>query len=134
MTVEEKVQEILSAAAAVTALCPAARIRVPGAWQDMDRPYIIHFPVSVAPMRTHAEGLAALRIYDFYQVSCVADTYGAARTLAEAVIAALDGNHAGTGSPVGSALEAQFIGEAVVKDPDTETEQIALNFRIAFQQ
>lgn len=125
MTTEEQVYAILSAAAGVTALCPASRIRVPGDWQDLDLPYIIHFPVSVTPIHSQS-GLEALAIWDFYQVSCIGATYSKARILARAVVAALDGVH--------SSLTAFYESEAVVSDPETRTQQVALNFRIGFAQ
>lgn len=126
MTVEEQVYAILAAASGVTVLCPAARIFVPGDQQNVARPYIIHFPVSVTPIRSES-GLMAMAIWDFYQVSCIADTYSAARALARAVIAALDGVHS-------SGLTAFYESEAVLSDPETRTQQIALNFRIGFAQ
>lgn len=126
MTVEEQVYAILSAASGVTSLCPATRILVPGAWQNLVRPYVLHFPVAVTPIRS-MDSLQAMAIWDYYQVSCVADTYSAARTLARAVIAALDGVHT-------SGLTAFYESEAVLEDPETRTQQIALNFRIGFAQ
>lgn len=91
MIIEERVQQILTSAAGVTAIVPAARIKTPGDWQNLVRPYIVHFPVGLRTNYTHA-GIAALRFWDFYQVSCFADSYSQARLLAEAVDAALTGN------------------------------------------
>lgn len=125
MTIEEQVYAILSAASGVITLCPATRIKVPGNWQNLARPYIIHFPVSVTPIQMHG-GLAAMRIWDYYQISCVADSYSGARTLAEAVITALNGSHSG--------LTALFESEFAMRDEETNTEQIALNFRCAYAQ
>lgn len=121
MTVEEKAQAVLAAAAGVTALVPAARIRVPGDWQNLAAPYIIHYPVSVTPTRSH-EGLEALEVYDFYQVSVYAATFSAARAIERAVRSALDGNHGGfnfhvSGGPV-------YLG----RSDDLNLEHIAVNF------
>ena len=59
MTIEEQVQATLAADAGVTALVPASRIRVPGNWQALTRPCIVHQPVSSDPYYMH-EGRAAL--------------------------------------------------------------------------
>lgn len=85
-------QAVLIAAAGLTALVPATRIRVPGDWQDMARPYIIHQPVTVRPTETH-NGLQALRIWDIYQVSVFSATFSSGRAVVEQVIAALRGAH-----------------------------------------
>lgn len=90
MTVEEKIQGLLESASGVTVLVPMDRIRVPGAWQDLPVPYIIHFPVAVDSTNTH-DGPKALRIWPEYQVSVFASTYGEAKTIATAVEAKLDG-------------------------------------------
>lgn len=90
MTVEEKMQALLEAASGVTTLVLAENIRVPGDWQDIPLPYIIHFPVSPEPTHTH-DGPKALRIWQEYQVSVFAATYGEARQITDAVVAALDG-------------------------------------------
>lgn len=126
MTVEEKVQSILAAHSAVTTLCPASRITVPGAWQNIQRPYIVHFPVSQSVTHTHTDGLIAMRVWDYYQVSCIAASYSGARTLANAVVTALDGHH--------DDLTALFQSEFSFSEPDTDSQQIAINFRIAFAQ
>lgn len=97
MTIAEKIQELLIGAAAVTALVPAARIRVPGPWQNLARPYVIHFPVSPAPGYTHG-GLMGFRQWD-YQVSVFADSYSTGEAAAIAIRDALVGVHA-LASPV----------------------------------
>jgi len=124
MTVEEAVHGILTANSTVIALCPSSRILVPGDWQNIQSPYIIHFPASSSQIHTHGEGLALLRIYDFYQVSIFAASYSGARALADAVIAALDGYHSG--------LTALFGSEFHVQEHETRTHHLALNFRIAY--
>lgn len=91
MTATEKIQEILVASATLTALVPAARIRVPGPWQNLARPYIIHFPVSVEPTYTH-QALAAGRGW-LYQVSIFADSYSTGEAAAVAVRNTLSGVH-----------------------------------------
>lgn len=121
MTVEEKAQAVLAAAVGVTALVPAARIRVPGNWQNLPAPYILHYPVAATPTRTH-QGLEALEVYDFYQVSVYAATFSAARAIERAVRSALDGNHGGfnfhvAGGPV-------YLG----RTDDLNLEHIAVNF------
>ena len=125
MAIEKKVLTILSAAAAVTALCPAVRIKVPGDWQNLDRPNIIHFPVSVQPQRDHT-GLEDLAIWDPYQISVFADTYSDGADLAEQVRIALDGTDAGTG--VTAFWSNQFLGP---NDPDLTIQHIVMEFRLA---
>lgn len=95
MTIEEKIYAVLSADATVTALVPATRIKPPGNWQNLARPYIVQFPVSEGPIRTHTEGLQDLRIWDFYQLDIFGDTYSSAKAVAEALRTALDGNQNG---------------------------------------
>lgn len=121
MTVEEAAQGVLVAASAVTTLVPAKYIRVPGDWQDLIAPYIIHYPVSASPTRTH-EGLEALEIYEFYQVSVYAVKFTAARAIERAIRSALDGNHGGfnfhlIGGPV-------YVG----RDDRLNLEHMAINF------
>ena len=92
MTVREKIQAVLEAAGGVTAFVPTNRIRVPGSWQNLARPYIIHFAAAVDPTHTHG-GLAQGKGWS-YQVSVFADSYSTGDTIARAVVTALDGVHA----------------------------------------
>jgi len=125
MSVETDIQDILEAAGAVIALCPASRIRVPGDWQNLTRPYIVHFPVSTDPQRNH-DGLETLCIWDPYQVSIFGDTYSSAQALAVAVRTALDGTDATTG------LTAHWQRTfRVPDDQDTSVEHIVSEFRVA---
>ena len=85
MTIEEKVYAVLAAAAGVTVLATAGRIKPPGDWQSLARPYIVHFPVTAESIQMHGTpGLATLKMWR-YQISCFADTYSGARSLAVAV-------------------------------------------------
>lgn len=95
MTVSEKVQAVLEAAATVTALVPASRIRVPGNDQNIRRPYILHFPTGMEPQYTYA-GLSTFRYWDYYQVSIFADSLEDAEAAFSVVRDALAGNHDGT--------------------------------------
>lgn len=121
MTVEEKAQAVLAADASVTALVPAARIRLPGDWQNLAAPYIIHYPVAATATRTH-EGLEALEVYDFYQVSVYAVSFSAARAIERAVRSALDGNHGGFNFHVAGG--SVYIG----RDDPLNLHHIAVNF------
>lgn len=123
MSIEAKVQAILIADGSLTALCPADRIRVPGNWQDMTRPWIIHFPVNTEPGRTH-DGLDELCIWDPYQISIFGDTYGEAEDVAVAVRTALDGTHS-------TGVHAHFQNHyRAPSDTQTTVEHIILEFRI----
>lgn len=93
--IEETVQATLAAASGVTAHVPVDRIKVSGNWQNLALPYIVHAAVSMTPTRTHDGGLESLRKWDAYQVDTFAATYSQARTIAEAVVTALDGTHGG---------------------------------------
>ncbi len=91
MTAEEKIYAILSNAAPVIAIVPAANIKVPGDWQSLQVPYIIHQPIVGRTIHTHSEGLQALRIWDFYTVEVYAASHGQARQIMDVIVAALDG-------------------------------------------
>ncbi len=87
--IEERVQTILSADAGVLALVPVERIKVPGEWQKLALPYIIHEAGVPIPEYMHS-GRQALTPW-IYQVSCFAESYTAARRIAVAVRDALEG-------------------------------------------
>ena len=123
MNVVQKVYEALSASSAVTVLCPATRIKPPGPQQGQERPYIVHFPVTVDPLHTYG-GRAALLVYTRYQISCFADSRLAADSLAEAVVGALD--------TAGSPGPFQWTGiGSYLWEQDTGVHQIALEFEVA---
>lgn len=90
MTCEEKVRALLIADDALTAVLPAERILVPGDWQSLSMPYLIHQPVVGRVTHTHSEGLVPLREWDFYEVSVYALTHSQARQIADLVVTALD--------------------------------------------
>lgn len=80
MTVTEDIQAALVADVTLSALVSSApavaddpRIFLPGDLQDILRPYIVHFPVSVLPMLLYA-GIANELQYG-YQVSIFSDTF-----------------------------------------------------------
>lgn len=124
MTIEEKVYALLSAMPTVTALCPASRIKVPGNWQGLVRPYVVHHPVTVEPIRTH-DGLESLRIWEYYQISVIAETYSSGTALAVAIRDGLDGIHDGCH------FQWRPGGWYVGRDDDMNIEHFALNFRVA---
>lgn len=91
MTIDQKVYALLIANGGVTAIAPSSRIKPQGDWQNLERPYIVHFPAGTFIQRLHS-GRAPLTEW-MYQVSCFAEAYSAARALADAVKIALDGVH-----------------------------------------
>lgn len=98
MTIEEKIQSLLEAAltaygSPAQELVPVERIKTPGDWQNLSRPYVIHFPVDVDPSYTH-QGLMECKKWA-YQVSVFDDSYADGRMLANAVRDSLIGNHDG---------------------------------------
>jgi hypothetical protein len=121
MLIEEKVFELLSASAPVTAIVPADRIKPPGDWQNIPRPMIVHFPVSHESGYTHS-GRQALKSWPFYQVSCFADSYSVARALAAAVATALSGNHDGC---------TFFVrGQVQFFDDEVKVHQVSVDFQV----
>lgn len=84
MTIQQKVQEIWGKTSALTTLIPVDRVKPPGNWVSMGLPYAVHFPVSESPTITYG-GLAALRIWDFYQISVFADSYSKAEAVVETI-------------------------------------------------
>lgn len=134
MTVEEKIQAVLEGSGSVTSVVPVARIKVPGDWQDLALPYIIHFPLLDEPIHTH-DGLAKLRIWRFYQVWIYAASYSQAAQLRDAVILALDGfcdadvnriAYARTDSGSGT----RATGNAGEYDTDRKLQEIGLTFEV----
>lgn len=124
MTIEEKVYALLGADAGVSALAPSDRVKPPGDWQNLKRPYIVHFPLApeVIPLHDAADQKAALKAWRSYQVSVFADTYSAARTLAVAVVSALSGQHDG--------VTFRWTGQTCMFEPDVRVHQIALEFEV----
>jgi hypothetical protein len=121
MTIEEKVKELLTAASAVTDSVPADRIKPPGDWQALARPYIVHFPVAPAPDYTH-QGRAALTQWPSYQASVFAADYATARAIAVAVVNALL-----------ASSDPKFFWRgqtALPYETDTKVQHIALDFEV----
>jgi hypothetical protein len=123
-TIEEQVYTILSGISAITNLVPASRINVPGDWQNVTRPYIVHFGVTLEPTICH-DGQKALRIWDFYQISVLADSYSQGNAVAVAIRDNFTGVLTG-GVHVFFRPGTWYIG----KDPDLGIHHFALNFRI----
>ena len=122
-TVETEVYDILRATNGVTSRCPATRIKTPGPNQNLALPYIVHFPVAERPTRTHG-GLAALRIWDSYQVSVFSSDYATGRALADAVRLAMDG-------VTSTGVHIQFRGMLHLYEDETQVNHFVLDFFIA---
>jgi len=126
MTIEEKVYSVLAAASGVTALATTGRIKPRDAsLEGLARPYVVHFPVLAESNQLHGSpGLANLKIWR-YQVSCFADTYSGARSLAVAVRAAL-------GDYVGGGIVSHWLSDYnIPADADIRVIQIVCEFEIA---
>lgn len=121
MTIEEAVNSLLGANAGVTALVTPDKIKVPGPWENLARPYIIHFPVAPDPTYT-MEGRAALTCWSSYQVSCFADQYSTARAISQAVVAALSGQHSG--------IVCFWRDQRPSYEADVRVHQIMLDFEV----
>jgi len=125
MNIEEKIFSVLSADAGVIGAVPIDRIRPPGNWEALDRPYIVHFPVTPQVFRTHETGSSTLLKIWRYQVSCFAGTYSAAKALAVLVRAALDNYRTG-------GINSYWVGETHVPyELDVLVQHIAVEFEIA---
>ena len=122
-TVETEVYDILRATSDVTSRCPATRIKTLGAHQNLALPYIVHFPVAERATRTHG-GLAALRIWDSYQVSVFSADYATGRALADAVRTAMDG-------VTSTGVHIQFKYMAPIYEDETQVNHFVLDFFIA---
>lgn len=94
MTITEKMYSVMAAMGSLTALVPADRILPPGPWQNIPRPYIVHFPVSQVPILTH-ERHADLQFWEFYQLSIFTDTFAQGDAIADLLSRSLPGNHDG---------------------------------------
>lgn len=130
-TITESIYTRLSGIAAVTALCPASRILPPGNWQNIARPYIIHFPVSLTPTQTH-EGQQILRIWERYQISVFSDDFATGDALAVAIHQNLPGV-VSSGIHIFSRPGAPYF-QGVRPVAERETSQVfqfILEFRIA---
>ena len=128
MTIEETVQALLEAALPAYGSPPvdlvaASRIKVPGNWQNLAKPYIVHFPAAPnVPMYMHS-GMLDLDEWPFYQVSVFDTTYSGARTVANAVVATLEGTHS----------DVTFLFRGMMPMPyeaDVNVQQIVLEFQI----
>lgn len=124
MTATQKIYALLSAAAGVTALVPAARIKPAGDWQNLAKPYIVHFPVSTERTRCY-DGPKDLRFVR-HQVSIFADNESSAETIAAAVIDALDGHYDSDVSLI--SLENSY---SLGYDTDLKVAHYAVDFTIA---
>ncbi len=126
--IEEQVYTILSATSALTALVPAARIKVPGDWQNLARPYIVHFPVSPSPVHVHDDQIIQPGIWDFYQISVFSSTYSEGRAICKVLIENFRDNMTGG---VSAFLQGGSFYQGHDKIGETTVHHFALNFRIA---
>lgn len=125
MTVEAKMYDIMRGAVGVTALVPAARLKPQGDWQNLALPNVVHFPVAVETIHTHNEGLMALRLCRFYQISVFALTYGEAASIRDALVVALDGYK----DADVNRIAYRGVGSSDF-DTDRKIQHIALNFEV----
>ena len=130
MTIAEQIESVLAGNAALTALVPAERIKVPGQWQNLARPYIVHFPVTPDPIQTH-EGRVGTLVWEHYQVSVFSLDWGSGQAAMNAAIRALEGLHL-FGSPVDDSIMAWWIPGTFYlgRDDEFKVEHFASNFKI----
>lgn len=123
--IEEQMYTILSSKSAITSLVPASRIKVPGAWQNLTRPYIVHFPVSGEPIDQY-DGRAALITWE-YQISVFADSYSTGNAVARAVRDAITNGVQSGDVVIMWQAGPWYIG----RDDQMNVEHFALSFRVA---
>jgi hypothetical protein len=129
MTVIESVQSILTSDASLDAIFPEGQIFAPGARQAVSRPYMVHFPVTIAPSNVH-RGTPPNVIWG-YQVSIFAETLEAGEEAALLVIAAMHGQHS-LGSPISDRLSIQFTGGGFYagREDEEDIEHFVVEFAI----
>ena len=127
MTIEQQVYTILAAIPAVTSLVPASRIKVPGNSQSMARPYVVHHPVSPEPIALMNNTMAAMRIWEYYQISVYADSYSSGNGIACAIRDALT-----SGVQTGDVVFMWQPGSWYIgRDDLMNVEHFAVDFRVA---
>jgi hypothetical protein len=128
MALEESVYSLLAAATGVTAICPAARIKPPGDWQALARPYIVHRPIVLDPTYTHdSPTVSLLEHAPSYQINIVTDDYPTGRRLAIAVRAAISGTNNGSHNGVQFFLRTEI---ALLYDTDRKLQEIAQDYEV----
>ncbi len=128
MIIEEELYSLWSSDPTVTAVCPVERIKPPGVWQELVRPYIVHFGAAVEPLHDNTNFLA-LRIWD-YQISIFTDSYSSGRALEQIMIAATDGHHVATSS-ADEGFQCTWTSHGYVKESDTGVHHFTLGFTIS---
>lgn len=126
MTVDEKILAAWAANTEAIALVPSAMFKVPGNWQRLVRPYVIHFPVVEESTHTHdaKAAIQALRVWEVYQFSIIADTYSSGKEIAEKMRTVFNGNIDG--------VQFFYRGQRwVARDDDMNIGLMAVDFRIA---
>lgn len=125
MTIEEKILAIWSGNAEAIALVPANRFKVPGNWQGLTRPYVIHRPIVEISSHVHDGGgaVSKLRRWDVYQMSVISDSYSSGKPVAEKMRSLFQGNIDG--------VQFFYRGQRFVDTHEVvNTEHIAVEFRI----
>jgi len=128
VSVEEVVFSVLSGSAPLLSASAgiAARIKPPGDWQGLQKPYIVHKPISFEPTHTH-DAVEAIDHYPNYQITAVGETYAQARTIADLAKAAIRGTGSGNHNGV-----QFFLRNEITLDYDTDrkTQEITLDFEV----
>jgi len=125
VTVNEKVQAVLTAATGVTALVSSDKIKPPGEWSNLSSPYIVHFPVTFEPL--HVYGSLSDEGQWTYQVSVFAASASSARAVADAVRTALDGTYTISGWTVKAFVSAEHT---LPMEADTGIHHVAVEFEV----
>ena len=123
MGIEASIYAIQAADGPLTALVPATRIKPPGNWEDLERPYIVHFATGETPTHTFS-GLAGFQDWG-YQISVFADS----AVEAAAIVATLRNSFGDKHFSNGIVMFWEGA-RAAVEDPDPNIVHIPVMFRV----
>lgn len=124
-TVFETIYSIWTADATATALVPASRFKVPGNWQNLDRPYVIQWPIYELPTIVHKDiALQTLRRRRI-QMSVFADSFSSAEPVVDKLRSVFTGCK--------SAIQFKFAGSHWNdEDEVTGVQHYVVEFDVAY--
>jgi len=136
MFLEQAVLEVMTGIPELIALLGSADNILPrGDIQNHPLPYLVHFPVSAAPLHVHSRSgssLVAQEHYPFYQVSVFGSTPLVCRQIAEVLKASLDGFFE-VGSPATS-IEIFLVNERMIDyEQDVMVSHMAIDFQVFYE-
>lgn len=85
MRIEDKILLVWAAEPTAIALVPASKFKVPGNYDKLTTPYVIHFPASPERVQQGYGEMQSIRIWEFYQFSVIAGSYSLAAQIADKI-------------------------------------------------